>query len=54
MHAPQFTFSQLTFVDFLESLVRLANAIPIPSDEDMREVKVKQNLHWMARITIKT
>lgn len=31
---------QLTFVDFLEALTRLAIAIPIPSDEDMREVKV--------------
>lgn len=31
---------QLTFVDFLEALTRLAIAIPIPSDDDMREAQV--------------
>lgn len=31
---------QLTYVDFLEALARLACAIPIPSDNDMKEVEV--------------
>lgn len=34
--------SQLTFVDFLEALTRLAIAIPMPSDEDMRDFQVFQ------------
>lgn len=31
---------QLTYVDFLEALARLACVIPIPSDNDMKEVEV--------------
>ena len=31
---------QLTSVDFLEALARLACAIPIPSDNDMKQVEV--------------
>lgn len=31
---------QLTFVDFMEALARLANAMPIPSDQDMKDAEV--------------
>lgn len=32
--------SQLTFVDFLEALARLAITIPLPSDKDMQDAQV--------------
>lgn len=46
-------FVQLTFVDFLEALARLAVMIPIPSDEalhrlNVRDAKDKQWLHYPA------
>ncbi|CAM9275025.1 unnamed protein product [Scytosiphon promiscuus] len=44
--------TQLTFVDFLESLVRLANVIPVPSDEDMQEVKVTDVLDYESALSV--
>eukprot|EP00752_Nemacystus_decipiens_P001778 g1718.t2 len=43
--------TQLTFVDFLEALTRLAIAIPIPSDNDMREVQVTDIMDYEAAVS---
>lgn len=39
---------QLTYVDFLEALARLACVIPIPSDSDMEEVEVMTSVKTSA------
>eukprot|EP00903_Cladosiphon_okamuranus_P005365 g5358.t2 len=43
--------TQLTFVDFLEALTRLAVAVPIPSDEDMRQVQVTDVIDYEASLS---
>lgn len=35
---------QLTFVDFLEALARLAAVMPLPTDEEMKKFNVRQHV----------
>ncbi|CBJ27259.1 flagellar associated protein [Ectocarpus siliculosus] len=43
--------TQLTFVDFLEALTRLAIAMPIPSDQDMREAEVTDIMDYESALS---
>ncbi|CAB1121297.1 unnamed protein product [Ectocarpus sp. CCAP 1310/34] len=43
--------NELTFVDFLEALTRLAIAMPIPSDQDMREAEVTDIMDYESALS---